>query len=281
MTFYTLTEEDFEAFGDILPAEVARCFGRPGYFMLGAVTDDHALAAALQFYLGMPERDEYRARVTYLMVDEESAEEEIGSLLLEELRRVLKKSGVRELQLKTDDLAILAPEKESELRVIGQEKTPVYETTIQALTETEAWQRPAPDYVRSLSELTNREFKGLLSEITTHTGTTPLPSDLPLSITEYHGELSSWYRKEDGAAFFLVREDADGMLHTVLLRAYGKDFEKGILALFNRSAEAALEEFEPETPVRIICYSDGVYRLMKKLYPTLSSDTIIEGIIEL
>lgn len=285
MTFYTLTAKDLEDFKDLLPSDVVQCAHRPGYFTLGAVlgpppSDGEELAAALQFYLGSTERDDFKARVTYLFL-EENAGEDIGPKLFAELKNVLEQSGVTELQIKDADLSLLLSDKAKDCKVIGQERTPRYETTVEVLTGTDLWKTEAPSYVRPLSELTDREFKGVLSDIASHTGTLALPIDIPLSPAEYQAELSSWYKTEDGAAVFLVKEDEEEGLSTVLLRAYGKDFEKGILALFNRSANAAAAVYEPDTPVHIICYTDGANRLVKKLFPTLHSEEIIEEVIAL
>ncbi len=99
---YTLTKADLPLFKGLLPEYVSSRTQKKGYFTLGAIgveEEKHILLGMAQFHSGITDNGEYYVELVYVYVVEEYRRSGIGTKLLDRVRTILRKSGVKTLTL--------------------------------------------------------------------------------------------------------------------------------------------------------------------------------------
>ena len=135
-----------------------------------------------------------------------------------------------------------------------------------------------PKYIRSLSELTAREFKTGIMTSVLH-GRYGLQDDLPfLPMAWFDQELSSCVITDGGVnGFLLVHNIKPGLYRVELLYALQPDANINLLNMIRHSIRAAIKLISPEDKIILRRNSKATSALVKKLFPDKKGETVFLG----
>ena len=135
-----------------------------------------------------------------------------------------------------------------------------------------------PDYIKSLSEVTDRQFKTGVMTSVLH-GRYGLLDDLPfLPLRWFDTKLSSCV-VTDGVinGLLLVRRIREGLYMVELLFAMQPDANINLLNLIRYSVCAAIKNLSPDDKVILRRHSSSAEALIKKLFPGMKGSEVYRG----
>lgn len=135
-----------------------------------------------------------------------------------------------------------------------------------------------PEYIKSLSEITYRQFKTGVMTSVLH-GRYGLLDDLPfLPMSWFDTKLSSCVITDGGInGLLLVRRIREGVFRVELLFAVQPDANINLLNLIRYSARAALSERSKDDVIILRRHSQSTESLVRKLFPNRKGDEVIRG----
>lgn len=281
MEYYTLTQRDVQYYAHMIPEDIRWQIGRDGYFTVGALETGRFAAGVLQFYVG-PTRsgEDFEASITYMYVDKTFRRKGVGTLLLMEMDRILRESGVNYRVFVMPGHGTFEGMKnflsDYGFSFAGNNFYVYLETIDRILSDSILKMKSDPN-VRPIQQLSQAEFREILAKLE-EKAAADLASDFERKISNYDTAISSFYSKSDGTGLFLVKRYPSGRLEPVLLRTIGKEAAKGVMDLIARSARAAKLMCRTEDKIRIFCRTEKSEDLMQELYPDLAPEEEVMGV---
>ena len=276
MEISNITDENIEEYSDLISADVAENIGRK-YFRARAVTDGGDKVSGVMVW-------EYRN-----ISDEKDAEAELSWLSMKnvesgrELFSAFRKDAVEEAVAKTyfekkdseDGLSdILSKLK---FKTAKQESRDIY-ITVGELAENKVAAKKAPSYIKSLSEVSYREFRqGIIGCL--YNGKKGMVEDLStLSMDWYEPEISCVVKTDDElTGFFLIHKLPSGVLMPLLYYAGGPNFRIDLLDMMRYAIRKAAADYPADTKVLIRRHNNAVHALSDKLFPGIKGEEILFG----
>ncbi|MCR5774007.1 MAG: hypothetical protein K6G42_02865 [Lachnospiraceae bacterium] len=184
----------------------------------------------------------------------------------------------------TFELESLSPTEEKLLSGAGfeitEEESRDIRVTIEELSALGFNQREKylPDYIKCLSELSDRQFKAGIMECAFH-GMYGLSDDLPfLSMTHYDPYISSCIITDDKVnGFILVNKVMSGEFIVELLFCMPPDASRNLLNMMRFSIREAMELCDMDDTVILRRHNKATYELVKRLFPDKKGDGVLKG----
>ena len=173
---------------------------------------------------------------------------------------------VRDESLKDDDFKVRKGESRDIIVTVGDfAKLPFVKT------------KP-PEYIKSLSDITERQFKNGIMTSVLH-GRYGLLDDLPfLPMRWFDPELSSCVITDDKiTGFLLVRRIKEGIYRVELLYALQPDARINLLNMIRASIRAAVAHRSADDRIILRRHSDSTDALVKMLFPGKKGEQVIQG----
>ena len=257
-----------------------------GNYSLGALNEDDVLEGVLDFYIGVMIDRVCYARIQHLFVEPEFRREGVGVTLLEEMHRILERSGIKEVQ-------VFVPEENDETFEIREffrhrgytfngETVREYRGKLAELVK-KNYRRKVPELkVKPLVQLEPEKFLPMLSRIMDQTQNTEgeyaVSAELETDINAYNQEVSTFYSGKNTEGVFLVRNAGENVVEQVYFRAYGEQAESLRPALALTAVKCAQLVLDPETYVLLAKEDPETKKIMEELLPDTSPVVSAKGV---
>ena len=138
--------------------------------------------------------------------------------------------------------------------------------------------RNIPDYIRSISDITSRQFKEAVMAAVFH-GKYGLLDDLPfVPVTRFDPDLSSCVITDEKVrGLLLIHRTLNGTYVVELLYALQPDANINLLNMIRYSIRAADEFLSMDDRVILRVHNRATGLLIKKLFPNKRGDRVIKG----
>lgn len=276
MEVSNITDENIEEYSDLIIADIAENIGRK-YFRAKAVTDgdDEVVGVMVWEYKNIGDDKDAEAELSWISLNNI----ESGRELINAFRKDAVEEAVAKTYFEKKDPEDGLPDILSKLKfkTAKQESRDIY-ITVGELAENKVAAKKAPSYIKSLSEVSYREFRqGIIGCL--YNGKKGMVEDLStLSMDWYEPGISCVVKTDDElTGFLLVHKLPSGGLMPLLFYASGPNFRVDLLDMMCYAIRKAASDYPAETKVLIRRHNNAVHALSDKLFPGIKGEEVLFG----
>lgn len=261
MKVFSITAKETEAIKSFFTDETLENIEKDGYYTLGVYDEDYFVAGVLQFFIGSSQTYGSYGLINHIYIQEDFKDSEAIDFLIDEFDSILSSCNVK------DRFIYMHPDSsEKSIKYLAEmglslKKDPAFImiAPLEGLMKSDIICHVSVQNIGSISELDNNSFLKLQHD-------SGSKFCLPGS-TDIESDVSSYFRSEKGCGLLLIKHSTDGVLVTSYLGTSTPLVGTNILSLIAYSTTKALELYDPNTSVQIICRNSASKELASKLLP--------------
>lgn len=267
MNIIELSEDNIEVYTEYISEDIAENIERTFFHGFIVENDDEPVAGIIWEIRNAINDEDNFSNIVWLKIDDENAAEE----LFDQYKECLAEDDVVN---STYCLPAISSDKEKNaLKNAGFTVNFTEGDTIKArlseIYEIAYLKKVKPkDYIKPLSNLTQREFIAGVRRFTT-IGQFGLCQDLPYLPKTYFENDVSCYLDVDGEVngLLLFHKKPSGILEVVIMQVLGNEYAKDLLSMMCQTILAAKEKYDPRTEIAIDRHNYSTLALSEKLFP--------------
>lgn len=260
-----ITKNNLPEFEDILPPDVKKNMGRPFFYGLAVMGEDHKPKALIIWEMKKAEEEDPEAEIVFFSL---GTEEEAKTLLEEYTHELVVLNAVKS-SFETTELS----EKDKKAFeaagfMLKQKESRDLIVTLKELAMISTLKKKPAAHAKALKSISSLDFRRAVTICLYH-GKKGLVEDIAFLTKDWFDEDASsciiMDNKADG--MLLCHETADGNLFIDLLFSVGVDYQKELVQLIRCSLRAAIAKYGAEKKVVIRRHTNAVLELMLKILP--------------
>ncbi len=282
MNIVELTADNLEEFRDLIADEYLEnipreyCSG-----LVGLGSDEYDLKAALFWEVKNVEREDFPnlAEIRWFFAEDA----ECADLILDAFITHIDQDDVAEARFEMIDL------KTHEKEALEEHGFQIEETeginvivTLKDLEKLSFIEKAPPRYIKKIGDISTFQFKAGIMNSALH-DRYGLLEDLPfLPMSWYEPDISSCVITDDKVTgLMLIHQVREGKHRVELLFSEKLDASINVLNMIRFSIRAGLKHYSSDDEIIICRHNNTVEELVKKLFPDLTGDTVMRGVLEL
>ncbi len=260
-----ITKNNLPEFEDILPPDVKKNMGRPFFYGLAVMGEDHKPKALIIWEMKKAEEEDPEAEIVFFSL---GTEEEAKTLLEEYTHELVVLNAVKS-SFETTELS----EKDKKAFeaagfMLKQKESRDLIVTLKEFAMISTLKKKPAAHAKALKSISLLDFRRAVTICLYH-GKKGLVEDIAFLTKDWFDEDASsciiMDNKADG--MLLCHETADGNLFIDLLFSVGVDYQKELVQLIRCSLRAAIAKYGAEKKVVIRRHTNAVLELMQKILP--------------
>lgn len=277
MTITQITEENNAQLADLIPAETRSNLGREYFRGLAANNDNGLPDAVIVWEIKSLEDETEPTRAEILCF--EASDRAGGEELLDAFEQSVQTAGIHLITFELDSMGEMPKSilSDSGYRLTEDESRDIT-VSVSEFSSLKLAEKSAPEYIRSLSDITSRQFKAAVMTSVFH-GRYGLLDDLPhIPVTRFDPDISSCVITDDRVrGLLLVHGTKNGNYIVELLFSAEPDANINMLNMIRHSVRQAKRICSMDDRVILRTSTQAAKLLVKKLFPGKTGMRVIKG----